>query len=398
MSRRESIQCGRIRNIMNTYFDGSKKVRRRGAENQYEARHMERSIRRKAVAFRRWVRTYGWNRAAAARIMGISARTLSEWERGWSAIWLSPRPLGRPADRSTARQRGQVVEFLDILGPHTGLPTLRASFPELSKGEAFDLLHDFRRKRLWGKRVLAHVLKWLTVGATWAMDFTEALLPVDGRYKYILSVRDLASHYVLMWLAFKRDLAKTVASALLFLFAVYGFPLVIKHDGGSHFKGEVKALLAQSNVATLISPPYTPEYNGSIESGIGNITAHTHYEAARQGRPYEWTAEDLEAARLRTNTMTRPFGHRGPTPEELWRGRSNISSDRRKRFVSDVERIKLDLYEELGYNRPYELYVAEEPDIRRKAVSCACVAHDLLEFRRSRNSLPIIPKKGTIIL
>src|SRR4030095_16873560 len=40
-----------------------------------------------------------------------------------------------------------------------------------------------------------------------------------------------------------------------------------------------------------------PQYNVALEASLGWMKQLTRYQAARQGRPTEWTSENLEAAR-----------------------------------------------------------------------------------------------------
>jgi hypothetical protein len=391
------LQSERIRKILDTNYDSTKKKRRRGIHGQVDGRRLERTLRRRAVAFRRWAARYGKSRHESAALMGISCRTLKRWERDWNILRLPTRALGRPAEHSSSRKRKAVFDVLNILGPHTGLPSLRARFPDLARGELSDLLCKYRKARVTGDMILVHTLNWKVPGAVWAMDFTEPDLPVDGMYPYILSVRDLASHFVLLWLPVRRATAEVACDALKHLFAAHGLPLAIKHDGGSHFKAEVHDLLDKAGVARLKSPPYTPEYNGSIEAGIGNIKTHTHYEAAKRGRPHEWTVDDLEAALLRTNEITRPHGHAGPTPDEMWQSRRLASLPLRRVFLKSVRRFDLDVREESGYNVNDVINKPETERIKRESIARACVAHGLLEVRRRRICLPVLSKKRAII-
>jgi hypothetical protein len=66
----------------------------------------------------------------------------------------------------------------------------------------------------------------------------------------------------------------------------------------------------------LLSPPGTPEYNGTCEAGIGSLKTRTHHEAARNDRPGEWTCDDVEGARMMDNETGRPWGVNGLTPKE----------------------------------------------------------------------------------
>ncbi len=85
----------------------------------------------------------------------------------------------------------------------------------------------------------------------------------------------------------------------------------------------MRCVLDLWRVRPLFSPPYTPEYNGSIEAGNGALKTRTHEEAARHGRDGHWTADDAEAARRMANEMTYPDGPRGPTRYERFRATHN---------------------------------------------------------------------------
>ena len=108
------------------------------------------------------------------------------------------------------------------------------------------------------------------------------------------------------------------SSHLQWLFLEHGPPLVLKSDNGSGLPSAdaMRRFLDRWDVRPLFSPPYTPEYNGSIEAGNGVLKSRTHDEAARQGRDGHWTADDVEAARRMANELTYPRGPLGPTRHE----------------------------------------------------------------------------------
>src|SRR5262249_62223266 len=105
----------------------------------------------------------------------------------------APVMLGRPVRHSSRAARNEVIGFLDEHGPHVGVPTLRACFPAMSRAELTDLLRRYRRVWRRRNRVPLRVLSWSVVGSVWAIDFTGPLPAIEGRYPYLLAVRDLAS-------------------------------------------------------------------------------------------------------------------------------------------------------------------------------------------------------------
>jgi hypothetical protein len=140
-----------------------------------------------------------------------------------------------------------------------------------------------------------------------------------------------------LWLPVEAATAATTTAALLSLFLLYGTPLVLKLDNGSPFVASaMQELLAQWQVIPLYSPPGRPQYNGSIEAGIGALKVRTHYQALRQGRPGVWTLEDTEAACQQGNTLGQPWGAHGPTPAERWAGRQVVTLAERRAFAATV--------------------------------------------------------------
>ena len=173
---------------------------KRGWPAQRQRREADRVARRRAVAFDRWARHSGLTRHDAAGHLGVARSTLAHWERQWREEHLAAHPRGRSCHRGDRQTRNAAIHLMTILGPHTGLATLRAALPTLARGEIQDLQRRFRR--LWRRdhRRLLRVLHWHHPGTIWAMDHTEPPCAIDGRWRHILAVRDLASRMQLGWL------------------------------------------------------------------------------------------------------------------------------------------------------------------------------------------------------
>jgi hypothetical protein len=144
----------------------------------------------------------------------------------------------------------------------------------------------------------------------------------------------LASSYQLLFLPTRHPDAQTTVRSLIYLFATYGLPLVLKTDNGSHFTADpVVRILFLHKVAHLTSPPMTPRYNGSIEAGIAAAKTRAIRVAATHGRCDCWTGDDLEAARLEANHQARPWGINGLSPELRWTQRNHIPESQRIAFL-----------------------------------------------------------------
>jgi transposase InsO family protein len=357
---------------------------------QRERREAEREIRVGALVFTRWSRWLGVTRAAAAERLGLSARTLRNWELGWKRDRLRLKSRGRPVQRSGRELRNLVIAMFRLMGPGVGLPTLAGLFPELGRRELEELQRRYREVHLQRSSMLVHVLRWQRAGVVWAMDHLEPPTPVDGIYGEILVVRDLASGEQLMSLPVATASGRSTRDGLESLFHEHGPPLVIKSDNGPALTArEVRQTLADYGVRVLLSPPGTPSYNGSCEAGIGSLRTRAHHESARHDRPGEWTCDDVEGARLMANQTARPWGAGQPTPEAAWTTRIPLSLRERIEFAKAVENCQNEAREQRGCTQGDDLDSRTQASIDRVAISRALIASGYLELRRRRIRPPI---------
>lgn len=365
------------------------KKRRRGLPRQRARLRCERSARMAAVALFRAYRRRGMSRREIARRLGLPEATLRRWERRWRQDRMDLRPRGRPPDVADRQRRQEVLALMDLLGPDVGLPTLRHEFPDVARGELQELQRHARRAYRRRRRWLMHMLHWTRAGAVWAMDFSDAPAPIDGLYPKLFLVRDLASGQQLLAQPCLDKSSATALAALRSLTRWMGLPVVLKCDNGGGFRSEeIQAWARGLGLRILYSPPRTPEYNGSIEAGIGSIKVRAHHEAARQGRPGEWTCDDVEAALQQANTTARPHGHRGPTPQEMWIDRIPIGESERRMFQKTYRRRALQERRERGLPWYVRLQHGEQSSIDRVAIGRALIDHGFLLIRRRRVSLP----------
>lgn len=370
--------------------------RHRGLKRQGQAREVERTARRSAVVFARWMRRRHGSRVSdiAARL-SVSASVLSNWLRRWKENQMTLRSRGRPGEEMDRGMRSDVLSVCSLLGLHTTLTTLRDLFPGTSRGALDSLL--VRCRRWWRRsgRWPVKMLRWTEPGRVWAMDFTEAPTSIDGEYRYLLLICDLASRKQLVALPCTEQSSELVVNALRDAFRRYGAPLVLKMDNGSPFSaGATKALLAKHGVFALYSPPCTPRYNGSVEAGIGALEVRAFYESARHGRPGEWTSDDVAAARLQANTIHRAGAMR-PTPDEAWEARPPISDLESHRFRQAYDR---------GYQRACEerdhapsTSHWQRAQLDRVALTYALVERGLLFIRTRLVTPPITLRSATRI-
>jgi len=371
-------------------------LQKRGWPAQQPRREAEREARLHAVAFDHWAMQHGVRQGAAAQQLGLAPGTMAFWKHRWQADCLQARPLGRPCHRSHWQLRNEAIDFMRFVGPGVRAAAVQATFPDLARREAENLRHRFRHLWELDHQRAIHVLHWHHPGAVWAMDHTGPLPAIDGRWPYILAVRDLASGCQLAWLPVRDETAETTISALQWLFLQHGPPLVLKSDNGSGFIADaMRRVLDRWGVRPLFSPPYTPEYNGSVEAGNGALKTRTHEEAARQGRDGHWTADDAEAARRMANEMTYPDGPRGPTRHETFRAAPATMLEDRTAFGRTVEREQNQERLKQGYPLDTDLSHAAQAQIDRVAISRALVEHGHLTFTR-RSITPAIKSQKTL--
>jgi transposase InsO family protein len=353
---------------------------------QLPKRHLERDLKKSVVAFVRWARGWHgmtWSQVAAA--LRVSAETLQRWRRRWRLDRLEVQARGRPIARAETEVRNLVFAVLGLFGPETPVTVLQELLPAVARRELDELVTRYRR--VWRKRrCLLHELQWRNDGAVWAMDFTEPPAAIDDEYPYVFVVRDLGSGVTLMALPVPSQSGRVVRDALAALFRQHDAPLVLKCDNGAGFiAAETRALLKQHDVIPLLSPAYTPRFNGSCEAGIGGIKTRAHHEAARHGRPADWTCDDVENARLRGNANARPRGPNGPSPNQLWNERARvIDRTRLRRAVETATKEEhARLLTELDVDTLDARHIAAADRI---AIGRALAQCGYLQFRRRRFS------------
>jgi transposase InsO family protein len=320
---------------------------RRGRVAQEPRRLLECHVRESAVGHYRRLSAQGWTLEETARSLELCPRTLRQWDydcrpRGTpTAVKL----LGRPAQHATSAQRERVRAWLVGVDGAAGLPRLCREFPTLARAELDDVLQSHRHELRQQAYRSVRVLHWQVPGRVWAIDFAEpsllgaswSLPPIDGRYPYLLAVRDLASGYQLAWRAVADASAAATQALLRELFAQHGMPLVLKMDNGAPFRAQTtQAFLVEAGVISLFSPPGCPGYNGSIEAAIGSFKRRTEAWALDHGHPGIWTSADLEAA-LRLANTCHPLRLNGRTPEWVYASRSAIATGERFGFALAVE-------------------------------------------------------------
>ncbi len=273
-----------------------------------------------------------------ARLLKISAGTLRGWKRRWIKGTLGPNMLGRPRYECSSEEVLMIRVLAKVVGHKVSVRYLRERMWWMPRVVMEREVRAYKRQCRRERRNGLEKLDWLGAGRGWVLDWTEPEAPVDGVFDTILVVRDLGSSKQLLSLPVEAKSGHAAAQAMEGLCKVHNPPLFVKTDGGGEFREKgFCAILSRHGVVKLVSPPYYPPYNGAIEAGIGSLKTHAWHHAAAEGRVGHLTCDDVEAGRLIANETSRPWGPKGPSPNEVWKARTPISDAERDEFLKLLE-------------------------------------------------------------
>ena len=358
---------------------------RRGFLAQAARREVECTTRKQVVEHLRFRVIQGARKEEVAASLGLEPRTLRLWESQDRRDGLRPVARGRPLKRSSVEARNQSLGIIAQHGPLIGVEMLGRLCPGMARGEIRDLLWRYREHYRLEHELVYESLRWGQPGRVWAMDHTEPPSPVDGSNEAILSVRDLASGAQLLWQEEPGPRAVDTIRDLEGCFATEGAPLVLKCDNGPAFIAEeLRDLCARWGVELLWSPPYTPRYNGAVESGIRWLKERTEHVALSGGRPTEWTAEDLEWARALTNQLPKDPRKEAAARGAVFHSRPSISEEERAAFRARLQEERRAERRSGGIADEVVLKRHREAAITRQAMTRALVALGILSITERR--------------
>jgi hypothetical protein len=273
---------------------------------------MEASLRRRALAMLVLGRRRGLRRACIARAMGLTPNMLARWQDEHDQRCLRPMEgptepacLGRPPLPEPPALIRDMVHLCHVFGPGLGARSLHDDFPDASWRTCLAITMDCRRElRDQLRNARALTCRWTTPGTVWATDVWKPPAPIDGQFRRVLDVRDLATGFMVASEPLERATADAVGGVLDRLYRQFGAPLVCKTDNGSEFTGEgAWEVHHYHGVEQLLSPVELPSYNGACEAGHGSIRYRAELLARRDGRPGDWSLNHLDGARDWANDL-----------------------------------------------------------------------------------------------
>ncbi|HEV3262937.1 MAG TPA: transposase family protein [Gemmataceae bacterium] len=362
---------------------------------------LQQHIRQEVVDCALGLQKQGLSLERCGALLHVWPRTLRSWIDGCCSPTLALAAVGRPAPRSPLPVREKILDYLKLIGPGIGVPTLQQHFHKVPRAELADLLVRYRAVYRARHTQCQRILHWQTPGRVLAADFTEpsryggaGLPPIADLYPYVLAVRDLASGCMLAWQPLPNLTEEVTTEALARLFALHGAPLVLKIDNGSAFRAAVfQGFLQASGVIPLYSPPACPMYNGAIEAAIGSLKKRTEEQARQQGRSGSWEPADLEAAQSAANA-SHPRRLNGRTPYSVWQSRTPIDKVERVAFALTVDRQRFQVRDEQSIDQEESLDHWRGSAVDRRAIERALVEHGHLLFTGRR--IPLVNKAGKV--
>jgi hypothetical protein len=274
-------------------------------------------------------------------------------------------------------------------------------FPTAPRRAVEASVRNYRSENQKNNQVKMTCTYWFCPNAVWSMDFViRKWQPVDGRFPYVIAVRDLSSRRELAFEGILDKTAKCAMEVLNDLFLRFGPPLVLKaYNDGPFIADEMRDFLEKKwGVCLLLSYSYYPQYNGAIEGSNGSMKKWTNIEAAREGHPGWWNSGNLESARYMVNCTMRPFGMGGPTPDAAYRRGKALTPEIRTKFFNTVQAMRELVRKEQDFLLPYAvLLVKDRASIDRVAIPCSLKAYGFLKERERVFCPPIFSQKTPFI-
>jgi transposase InsO family protein len=277
---------------------------------------------------------------------------------------------------------------LQSRGAGTPLAALQAAFSHLRRSDLADVLRRYRRLVQRRRQRRQSRLTWTRPGAVWAADFKERREPIEGRFFWLLSIKDLSSRRQLAWEPMEEARASGVTEVYERLFAEHGPPLVLKSDNGGPFKADItKEFLYQQQVIPLYSPKRRPSYNGGVERANGQLHGYQQALAEYRGRGDAPTRADAAGALRLANELARPAGWQGPTADELWQRRTALLPLERREFVAAVDEQRTQVRAQWDFG-PYDTLTHDQAAaVDRRAVRDVLLAQGLLLIEPRRRNI-----------
>jgi hypothetical protein len=117
------------------------------------------------------------------------------------------------------------------------------------------------------------------------------------------------------------------------------------------------------------------------------MKTYTDHHAVSDGHPHAWKTADVEHARQLANTISRPWGEHGLTPQEAWQAREPIDAQERGKFQAALAKHRAVALVELDLvDAEQPLRLADQARLDRLAMPRALEELGYLTFKRERRA------------
>ena len=306
-----------------------------------------------------------------AEVLGVSAASLLRWRRRHEQRLKDPAPRGRPPvipESAREKVRSCYLAHYGEWGPRVLAEWCRRVGLGTWSGSTIATVIADLQPREPRPRPPVHY-EVMASGVMWSEDGTG--FRERRRKKELLVIQDEHARFKLEHRLMNGPADEdAVFEYLEQAFALYGAPLVLKHDGGSIFHGaRIRGLLEEHQVTELTSPPGYPPFNGKHERSMRDIKS---YERAmrRAGVPGSLRTRIETAIDDLNNARPRPV-LRGRTAREALE-QDLLPLPDRAAFMGQVKRTERRLYREARSRN-------ERDSARRRAVVEVLSCYALIE-------------------
>ncbi len=325
--------------------------------------------------------------ARIARMLGKSLRTC------WRLLQGEPKRQGRPRKEISSEEAKSLDAMLEARGGKISIENLKYRLRTASRRALGEYKKAWVRRYKAHKRAMQNRLEWLKSGKAWGLDGAFAKRDIGGKGRRFLVVRDVASKYTLGAIP-APERSRDVIRFLKDLFARYGFPLVLKHDNGPGFIAKkTQRFMKKRGIATLLSPPWYPQYNGATERGMQDIKGFAEVSATLSGHPGNWLQEDLGRAMTMANEREVKKKGQWESPRDRFDQRKSIGREERQAFLElcgrEIQGERAQLQGQLTQKLTKKKRKRLLAKATRRGVSQALVKGGYLKIEEGRISQPV---------
>jgi transposase InsO family protein len=322
---------------------------------------------------------------------GVPYSSLMRWRsRILSGRSPALKPGPKPIKSLDLKCLIQQISNLDHVRKRTcGTGTLYHQVSDRISRRDFQLLvTESRQNHKRNSRQSQCRIQWLIPGMTWAFDDMEYIDPGFNQKNYVNSMRDLASRYIFRPLTgFRQADGFCIARHLESLFEEHGPPLFLKRDNGGNLNHHaVNQVLSKWMVIPYNSPPYYPQYNGSIEQTQNELKTELKRVVCCTPR------ELILQAQIAANTLN----HR-PRPCIKGRISCQVLSDGKSKMKAFHKRKRKEVYEWL---QTYAMLLANNGEKHRSfdsawrdAIQIWLQEHGCISMINNEKCYPIFSNK-----